>query len=154
MRHIVAFFMITALALPALADEQPDMRVVGRWQTFDDKTHIAQAWVRLTVDNGKLSGKIEKIVKPGGDPNRHCDLCQGDRKDKPLNGMTILWDMVPDDDEWSGGHILDPDNGKTYKCTIKIVGDKLEVRGYVGVSLLGRTQTWTRLADEPAPSLR
>jgi uncharacterized protein (DUF2147 family) len=94
-----------------------------------------------------MFGRVEKlIVKPGEDPNRRCEQCPGDKRNKPIPGMTILWDLAQDGDSWTGGYILDPDNGKTYKCKLKVVdgGRRLDVRGFIGFSLLGRTQTWIR----------
>ncbi|MEF9942731.1 MAG: DUF2147 domain-containing protein, partial [Burkholderiaceae bacterium] len=75
-----------------------------------------------------------------------CDQCSGARKDQPVIGMTILWGLKNEGDEWTGGEILDPKNGKTYKAKAKLVdgGKKLEVRGFLGISLFGRTQTWVR----------
>ena len=73
-------------------------------------------------------------------------ICDGDRKGKPVNGMTILWGLKKDGDSWANGKILDPHNGKVYSAKMKLVegGRKLEVRGFLGVSLLGRTQVWER----------
>ena len=75
-----------------------------------------------------------------------CSACEGERKDQPITGMVILRDLKKDDDEWTGGTILDPSNGKTYKCKIAVEngGKKLKVRGFVGMSLFGRTQHWVR----------
>jgi uncharacterized protein (DUF2147 family) len=97
--------------------------------------------------NGKLYGKIEKLVDPDpGDLNPRCTRCDGELKGRPLIGLQILWDLRKDGDEWSGGKILDPDNGKVYKCYIALEdgGEKLKVRGYLGFSLLGRTEYWLR----------
>ncbi|GMH80519.1 hypothetical protein TrLO_g311, partial [Triparma laevis f. longispina] len=79
--------------------------------------------------------------------NPVCSACDGERKDQPITGMTILWDLKPDGEQtWSEGSILDPAKGKTYRAKAKLLqgGDKLEVRGYVGIEALGRTQTWVR----------
>ena len=75
-----------------------------------------------------------------------CDQCPGDKKDKPVIGLEIMWDLKPYKDYWSYGEILDPENGKTYKCSIWLEdNDLLKVRGYIGFSALGRTQTWHRV---------
>lgn len=120
---------------------------VGLWKTIDDDTKEAVSFVRVWIENGQLFGKIEKLIrKPGQDPNPLCVKCTGEKKDKPWTGMTIVWGLTQEDGTWAGGHILDPDNGKTYKCKLKVEdgGQKLAVRGYIGISLLGRTQTWLR----------
>ncbi|MGZ3773400.1 MAG: DUF2147 domain-containing protein [Pseudobdellovibrionaceae bacterium] len=120
---------------------------VGKWKTIDDETKQTKSIVEISENKGQLSGKIVKLFrKPDEDQNPKCDKCTGDKKDKPILDMEILEGMTQDGDVWSGGHILDPKNGKTYKCKIKVVegGKKLEVRGFIGFSLIGRTQVWER----------
>lgn len=120
---------------------------VGKWKTIDDETKQAKSIVEITEQQGKLSGKIVQLFrKPEEDQNPKCDKCTGDKKDQPILQMEIIEGLTQDGDVWSGGHILDPKNGKTYKCKIKVVdgGKKLEVRGFIGFSLLGRTQVWER----------
>ena len=120
----------------------------GSWQTVDDKTGRIKSIVKTWEKNGKLYGKITKLFRlPDEDPEPVCDKCKGDKKDKPILGMTILWNLSENKEIWSGGKILDPENGKTYKCKIKVIdnGKKLEVRGFIGFSLLGRTQYWERV---------
>ncbi|MBI5547030.1 MAG: DUF2147 domain-containing protein [Deltaproteobacteria bacterium] len=141
---------------PAAAPEQPKAEPapkadasspVGRWKTWDDNTGKAKSIITIYEESGRIFGKIEKLLDPEpGNPDPKCDKCDGDLKDKPINGMRVLWDLKKDGDEWSGGKVLDPENGKSYKCYIAVVeaGKKLKVRGYVGFSLLGRTQYWTR----------
>ena len=142
-----------ALALAAVALLLAGMSLAatptpaGLWRTIDDETHKERSLVRITEVNGELRGAVEKIFdQPGDDPSHICKECKGDRKDKPIVGMTILWGLRRDGDEWTGGEILDPKNGKTYRCKMKLSpdGKSLDVRGYVGLSLLGRTQTWLR----------
>jgi uncharacterized protein (DUF2147 family) len=94
-----------------------------------------------------LRGKIEKLFRDAGeDPNPKCEKCEGNLKDQPVIGMTIITGMKKDGSEYNGGHILDPNNGKVYKSKLTVVdgGKKLDVRGYIGVPMLGRTQTWLR----------
>lgn len=120
---------------------------VGKWKTIDDETKQTKSIVEISEANGKLSGKIVQLFrKPQEDQNPKCDKCSGDKKDKPILQMEIIEGLTQDGDVWSGGTILDPKNGKTYKCKIKVVdgGKKLEVRGFIGFSLLGRTQVWER----------
>ena len=120
---------------------------VGRWKTIDDVTGKVKSVVAIWEENGKLFGRIQKILDPDPkDPNPTCDDCEGELKGKPVIGLRILWDLQKDGDGWSGGTILDPANGKTYKCLVSVEdgGTKLKVRGFIGVSLLGRTQYWLR----------
>lgn len=119
---------------------------VGVWKTIDDKTGKEKSYVKIyETKSGKLQGDVVKILTPGREEAK-CTECEGDRKNKPIKGMTIMWGLEKDDNEWSDGHILDPNSGKQYKCYIKLKGNNtLEVRGYLGVSLLGRTQTWERI---------
>ncbi len=118
----------------------------GRWQAFDDKqAGTPTSIINVTVRDGKLVGTIEQVNKPGVDPNGTCTACKDANKDKPLKGLTIMWGLAKDGDEWSGGRILDPDNGEIYKCKVKANGDSLDVRGFIGISLIGRTQTWKRV---------
>jgi uncharacterized protein (DUF2147 family) len=120
---------------------------VGVWKTIDDQSGKPKSLIRITERGGEFRGKIEKLFRePGEDPNPTCDKCEGELKDKPILGMTILTGMKPDGDEYNGGLILDPASGKVYKSKMAVIdgGKKLNVRGYVGVPLFGRTQTWVR----------
>ncbi|HEY7219545.1 MAG TPA: DUF2147 domain-containing protein [Candidatus Binatia bacterium] len=119
----------------------------GLWKTIDDHTGQPKGLVRLREVNGQYEGKIEKIFpKPGDDPAPKCDKCDGARHNQPVLGMTFLWGLTKQGDEYQGGEILDPENGKTYRAKMKLIdgGKKLEVRGFIGFSLLGRSQTWLR----------
>jgi len=120
----------------------------GLWRTIDDETGKERSYVRIVAVDGKLQGTVEKLFRfPGDDPENLCEECKGDLKNKPIVGMRILWDMKEKGGVWTGGHILDPNNGKTYRCkmTVSDDGQQLDVRGYIGISLIGRTQTWHRL---------
>lgn len=119
-------------------------QIVGTWKTIDDETGKAKSIMRIyKKTDGKYYGEIkELLIKP---ENETCVKCTGKLKDKPLVGLEILQKLAIDGDGWSGGTITDPANGKTYKCKAVINADgNLEVRGYVGFSLLGRTQTWIK----------
>jgi uncharacterized protein (DUF2147 family) len=119
----------------------------GLWKTIDDKTGKERSFVRITENNGVFEGKVEKIYdQPGDDPQHLCKECEGERKDKPIIGMTILWGLKKDGQQYAGGEILDPKNGSVYRAKMKLLdgGKKLEVRGFIGVSLFGRSQTWVR----------
>ena len=120
---------------------------VGRWMTLDDATGKATSVVSIWEEKGKLYGRIEKLIDPDPkDLDPRCDRCEGELKGKPLIGLRIPWDLRKDGAEWTGGRILDPDNGKVYKCSITVEhdGEKLKVRGFIGFSLLGRTEYWLR----------
>lgn len=145
MKHILILSLATALlANFAAAEDGP----VGRWKTIDDKTGKQNGIVEIWEESGELKGKILKIipVKPGDDPNGKCDKCPGDKKGKPITGMTFLWGLKKDGSEFKGGEILDPETGDVYKAKMKLVDDgkKLDVRGFIGFALIGRTQTWLR----------
>jgi uncharacterized protein (DUF2147 family) len=120
---------------------------VGVWQTIDDKTGQPKALVQISQDaDGTLSGKIVKGLGANDPPDRKCDQCTDYRKDQPMLGMTIVEGMKRDGDKYDGGKILDPENGSVYKCQMHTEsnGQKLVVRGYIGISLIGRSQTWNR----------
>ncbi len=122
----------------------------GLWKTISDRTGKATSIVKIWIENDKLFGKVDRLFrKPGQDPNPICTKCSGARKDQPIKGLTILWELTRDEDEWNGGYILDPDNGETYRCIVKVGenGDQLHVRGYIGFSLFGRTQVWHRVNE-------
>lgn len=124
---------------------------VGRWKTYDDKTGALHGLVELALVHGELQGRILKSYDPQK-PNPTCDHCEGALKGRPVLGMVFLWGLSPEDGEYRGGYILDPDNGKVYKAKLRLDdgGRKLLVRGFIGFSLLGRTQTWVR-DDGPDP---
>jgi uncharacterized protein (DUF2147 family) len=133
-----------AFALPSLADSASP---VGRWRTVDDATGKARSVVEIVETDGELQGRILQLIDPpGGNMNPLCKKCEGERKDQPVVGMTFLWGLKHDDGQWSGGSILDPNNGKIYRAKASLIdgGSKLEVRGFIGISLIGRTQVWLR----------
>jgi uncharacterized protein (DUF2147 family) len=127
-----------------LAHAQGAGTPVGLWKSIDDETRKPKSLIRIIESGGILTGKVEKILTDKTDAR--CEKCTDDRKDKPVQGMTIITGMKKDGEAWSGGEILDPNNGKVYRSQMALTdgGRKLEVRGYIGVPLLGRTQTWTR----------
>ncbi len=140
----------TALVLFPLPARADDPTPVGRWTTIDDDTHRPKAIVRIWEEDGALQGRIEKLFRqPGEDPDPVCDKCTDSRKGQRVVGMVILRGLTRDGDEWSGGRILDPENGKEYRCYIEVMdgGRRLKVRGYIGFSLLGRTQYWERVDE-------
>ncbi len=120
---------------------------VGRWKTFDEKSGQAKSIIEIAEVKGELQGKVERVFSPPApSANPLCEVCQGDRKGKPIVGMQVLWGVKKDGNEYSDGRILDAETGKEYRCRLKLIegGKKLEVRGFVGFAFAGRTQTWTR----------
>lgn len=122
--------------------------IVGKWKTIDDKTGKEKSIVEITENNGEFVGHVVQTFRPPTeDQNPKCDKCKGDLKDKPIIGLQILSKLKKkNNNQWADGEILDPNNGKTYSCKMELIenGKKLNVRGFLGFSLLGRTQTWIR----------
>ena len=142
-RYCAALF-IAGVSMSAFADP---MSPVGTWNTIDDKTNQPKSLVSITEKDGVISGKVEKIVDPAKQDSK-CDECASDdpRKGKPVIGMTILTGLKKEGDNvYSGGQILDPNNGKTYNAKVTVIdgGKKLEMRG--SILFFGRTQTWIRV---------
>lgn len=124
-----------------------DASPVGLWKNIDDVSGKPKALIRISESNGVLQGKIEKLFRaPELEQNPKCDKCTDARKDQPLVGLLLLSGLKKDGDEYNGGEILDPENGKVYKSKLELAdgGKKLKVRGYIGVPMLGRSQTWVR----------
>jgi uncharacterized protein (DUF2147 family) len=151
MKRILAIATIATIAgsaLLAAAGAWADpASPVGLWKNIDDKTGKSKALIRIIEINGELIGKIEKIFpEPGQTPTPKCDKCEGALKDQPIVGLTILSGMKRDGDEYNGGKILDPDNGKVYSSKLSLIeaGKKLNVRGFIGMPFLGRSQIWLR----------
>jgi len=133
-----------SLLAPALALAQATP--VGLWKTIDDDGKTAKSLVRITEQGGAVVGSIDKLLDPTTPADAKCDKCQDDRKNQPLQGLQILRGLKADGDgTWTGGEVLDPNNGKTYRARLKPVdgGKKLELRGYIGPFF--RTQTWIRV---------
>lgn len=121
--------------------------VVGKWKTIDDETGKEKGIVVVYEKDGKIYGKISEILEEEH-RNKKCTLCEGSDKDKPILGLTFIKGLTKDGNEYNGGKILDPQNGKLYKCYITLENnDKLKVRGYIGISLFGRTQYWYRVKN-------
>jgi uncharacterized protein (DUF2147 family) len=123
--RLVFSVLIGSVFVPAVGAEsgQAGNSPVGRWRTVDDVTGKAKSVVAIWEENGKLYGRVQKLLDPDPkDPNPTCDDCAGDQKGQPVIGLKILWDLQKDGDGWSGGTILDPANGKTYKCLLLRAG--------------------------------
>jgi uncharacterized protein (DUF2147 family) len=146
MKAAIVAGALALAGLPIWAQNTP----VGVWKTIDDETKKEKSLVRISEAGGVFSGKIEKLLDPDSKPDAKCDKCTDERKDRPILGLPIIRNVKVNADDatlWDGGEILDPNNGKTYKVRLRPAdgGKKLEVRGYIGAPLLGRTQTWHRV---------
>ena len=119
--------------------------IVGKWKTIDDETGEAKSIVELFLKSGKMYAKVVEVLDVAN-KNSLCQKCSGEDKNKPILGLTIIKGLSKEGAEYTSGEILDPKNGKLYKCAISLESkDKLKVRGYIGFSLLGRTQYWHRI---------
>ena len=141
-----AILAFTAIVGSATTWAQPTP--VGLWKTIDDESKQEKSLVRIVEAGGALTGRVENIADPAK-RDAVCEACEGALKGRKVLGMTILEGVKRSADEavWDGGTILDPNNGKVYKVRLTPIegGRQLEVRGYVGLPLLGRTQTWVRV---------
>ena len=118
--------------------------VTGKWYTVDDDNN-KKSIVEIYKKGDKVYAKIVELMDDA-DKGKLCEKCEGKNHNKPIEGMNILTGLTKDGDEWNGGKILDPENGKTYKCYITLEdNNKLKLRGYIGFSLIGRTEYWYRL---------
>lgn len=137
---------LCALSVSAAAQSTP----VGLWKTIDDRTGHDKSEIRIVEDHGVLTGTVEKLLDPETKPGMTCDLCTDERKDQPVLGMTVIRNVkhsTKNPQMWDGGDILDPKNGNVYRVRMTPIesGKKLEVRGYIGAPVFGRTQTWQRI---------
>ena len=145
--RLYTFLFAAAAVLCAGPVVAAEMTPVGTWKTIDDETKKVKSIVEISEVNGEIVGKVKEVLQSDKGPNPLCDQCEGERKNQPVTGMTIIWGMKKDGDVWDGGTILDPKNGNTYGCKLTPIenGEKLQVRGFKGFSLLGRTQIWERV---------
>lgn len=118
--------------------------VTGTWVSIDDETGVEKSEITLYESEGKLYGKVKRLLLPE-DQGKLCVNCKGAEKNKPIEGLVIVKGLSKDGETWTDGKIMDPANGKNYDCTISLENSNtLKVRGYLGFSFLGRTQTWKR----------
>ena len=138
---LALFAAVNVLAAPSPA---------GTWKTIDDETHQPRALVRIEEHDGVLSGRIVHLFRePGEDPDPLCKDCPAERHNQPVLGMTILWNFHRHGDAWEGGEVLDPEEGRIYRANLHLLDDAhLDVHGYIGVPLLGRSQVWERADPE------
>ena len=146
MKKVLMALAATFAASVAFAQPTP----VGLWKTIDDETKTERSLIRITETGGVLGGRIEKLLGADAKQDAVCEECTDDRKGKPIVGMAIIRGVKKSAETegiWDGGTILDPNNGKTYKLRLKPSedGKKLEVRGYIGTPVFGRSQTWQKV---------
>ena len=150
---LVVLFSLAIHFVPGQAATNADTqnKLVGLWSQIDEKTGKVQALVRIVeIAPEQYEGFVEKIfVAPGEDPNPRCEECKGARKNQPVLGMRIITGLKranSNGDIYQQGEILDPDSGDTYRLRITLLdsGKKLDVRGFIGIALFGRSQIWLR----------
>ncbi|WP_338764733.1 DUF2147 domain-containing protein [Bernardetia sp. ABR2-2B] len=143
---IFTLLFLIGLFSAFVPQDSPNAKVLGKWKTIDDETKVAKSIIEIYEVNGKVHGKISELLD-GVSQDETCKECKGKRAGKKLVGMEIMYGLEKDgDNEWEDGKIYDPNNGKEYSCEIKLVSaDKLEVRGYIGFSFVGRSQNWYRV---------
>lgn len=140
---ILATIVVLGFSIKLNAQQADD--IIGTWLTASEK-----AKVQIYKTGNKYNGKIVWLKNPtyeDGTPKVDKNNPDKAKKSVPLMGLNMLKDFTFDDGEWEDGTIYDPENGKTYSCTMKLNNGRLDVRGYVGISLIGRTQTWIRIPD-------
>ncbi len=141
MKTLSLIFLITFFANSFFVQSQT---VVGKWKTIDDETRTAKSIVEIYEKSGKYYGKVVEILNPEK-RNALCSMCTGEYKNAPILGMVVVKDLIKEGDEFNGGKILDPNKGEEYSCVITLAEkDKLKVRGFVGMTMFGRTQYWYR----------
>lgn len=140
----ILFICVFALAYFVAIAQSP----VGVWKTIDDATGEAKSEVKIYEENGKLYGVVQKFLRKNDDPNSVCSKCSDWRKNQKMLGMMVIRDLKLEDGFYQGGKVLDPEKGKEYGCKIwleKGNPNLLIVRGFLGISVLGRTQKWLRV---------
>ena len=144
LKRLIPTLLVTALALVAAPNQETSP--VGRWKTIDDKTSTTRSIVRIFENDGLYFAAVEQNLRPG-EENKVCSRCTGDRNNQPLIGLVFMRNVRLIDGEYRDGEILDPDSGTIYRCKMRLEdnGRKLRVRGFVGVSLFGRSQVWERM---------
>jgi uncharacterized protein (DUF2147 family) len=139
--------VLVAAGVPLRAAEPT---AAGLWEQVDEKSGKPESWFKIVERNGVYQGNIVKIFyKPGEDENWACDKCEGDERGKPVLGLALIKGMQRNGNAYENGTIMDPRDGSVYRAKMNLSpdGQHLDVRGYLGIALFGRTQTWNRLPD-------
>jgi len=140
--------IIAAACVASIAARPNSPTPVGTWKTVDDRKGDVRSIIKIEETNGELTATVQKTFpRPGEDTDPKCDKCPDEFKDKPIVGLRIMWGLKGQGQDWDGGRVLDPDDGKIYRVKLHLSGDgrTLEVRGYLGFSMFGRTQKWHRV---------
>ncbi len=120
-------------------------KIIGKWKSIDDETGNALSIIEIYEKGGKIYGKVQEILEEK-DKKKLCVSCDGEDKNKPIQGLVVIKGLNKKGNEYKGGKILDPKSGNLYNCIIILEEkDKLKVRGFIGISLFGRTQYWYRI---------
>lgn len=143
---LIALFFAVACSVTATRAAEPSP--VGRWVTFNHRTNAPNGIIEIKLDHGSLQGTVVQMLnRPAALAPAICHSCPGTLKNAPVVGLTILWGLKKSGDaNWDGGSILDPNSGNIYSAKVELQdsGQKLLVRGYLGIALLGRTEVWQR----------
>ena len=142
-KQAILLIFLTSLSFTFLNALQSNSGITGKWNSENNESVIL-----LEEKNGKINGKIVELKDPNdpdGTPKKDKHNPKPELRDKPIVGLTILTDLKTDgNNTWTGGRIYDPRTGHSYKCEMKLDGDVLKIRGYMGIKMLGKTTTWTR----------
>ena len=150
LQKLVVMSAIVMLGAAGASLRAAEPSAVGLWEQVDEKSGKPESWFKITERNGAYEGNIVKIFfKPGEDENWVCDKCEGAERGKPVLGLALIKGMQRNGSSYENGTIMDPRDGAVYRALMKLSpdGQKLEVRGYLGISLFGRSQVWNRLPD-------
>jgi len=119
--------------------------IIGKWKTIDDVSGKEKSVIEIYEEKGKYFGRIIDIIDQTKKQSKY-EKCEGEDKNKPILGLVIIKGLKKQGKIYEGADILDPNNGKTYNCKIELIEkDKINVRGYIGISLFGRSQNWIRV---------
>lgn len=145
MQNMIKMKKILCILFICISTISFSQSIVGKWKSIDETTSKDESIIEIYQENGKFYGKITAILDPNA-KDVICENCTGNNKNKPIEGMVIIKGLKKDGKEWSGGKVLDPKNGKEYKCNISLEDNNtMKLRGFIGFSVFGRTAYWYRV---------